>query len=292
MKKILIVCGSLIAVILVLHYGAAFFVGHFGDCAKSCRWNEAKESYDCSPLEPHLEVLTSREPISGKPVYWYRASVKNATCDTLRLGAGFFADNENYFIRIKDNETRIEVVDENGTPLAPVRDAPTGIRGVESDIHPYIYDSGELGDSFESKVLPNQSGYSVNSIVLPPRVARAASPMKLSPYRNELRTVETKDYVGTGIFKTPAKIQNPESIYAAPPAGFRRLIEYDLSRPGRYNARFVIHENLVVNFNESTPGNRIRRIVSWLARPRLFSDREKIIPVDARSEARTFEVRR
>lgn len=116
--------------------------------------------------------------------------------------------------------------------------------------------------------------------------------MKLAPYRNELRTIETKDYVGTGIFKTPVNLNDLELRYAVPPKGYRRLIEYDLSRPGRYNAAFVIQEPLDARFGEWRPGNPFQNLMGWLAAPPIFSPVEKLIPITVRSEAQSIEVPR
>lgn len=293
MKRISFAFIAIIATALVLHYGAAAIVDHFGDCAKSCHWNDSTGSYDCPPLEPHLDVRMTREPIGGKPVYWYRASVKNSTCQSVRLDADFFSENKDYGAEIRIKQTRLELRDASGKLLAPNEPmAAGGILEVESELHPYIYDTSELKDELESKTVSNQGNYALQAVVIPPGATIAASPTKLAPYRIELRTVETKDYVGTGIFKTPVRSVNPEKTYAAPPGGFRRLVEYDLSSPGRYTARFVIDEAAHFDFSGTTKGRRLVEILRWLAKPRLFAPSKRRVPIKAQSDAVEIEVER
>lgn len=239
-----------------------------------CRWDEGKGYGECSPLETTLAIKTTPGPAGRGVAVWYRAEMKNRTCQVIRLGSDFFLNNDDAAAAIRTGiGPRLIITDSDGHALPPTSaldSRPLGVSSVEAEIHPYHNDLSALLPIAGTTFSKNNPTLFSEEITLSPGSSAATSPSVLEPYRLEFRSVQTQKFVGTRQVPVPAENGAVKMRYAVPPPGFRRLTEYDLARPGKYLAHLQIDENLTVSYDEDDSGpagGATRKILNRIAHP-------------------------
>lgn len=251
-QRVVVALAAILLGIYALHSGAKFFLYRVEQCDQPCRWQGSERGYgSCAPLDARLEMRTTPNPQGGLEAVWYRVTVTNKSCETLQLPTEFMMYSQhgiwrtNVVIRGERLPTGVRVVirDATGRELPEKRDnSARGIGEDEKDIHPYGRDYAAL-DVFVQQIdkprtqFSNRSVYAV--LAVPPRKTVTTSPTILWPHRMVHKEVSTPDYVGST--NAPEVVNMPDAAkrFAVPPEGFRRMDEYELTKPGVYSAEFI-----------------------------------------------------
>lgn len=252
-------------------------------CGAPCQRTAEGEYQGCSPIEPRLQLMSSADPRSSAKAVWYRATVKNNTCEEIELDSKFFAGNEdNSALSNTSGAVRLVLFDGNGNPLRP--------RSPQDDvaIYPYAYDLGEI-IPYQRKSEDPPARYAY--IVVPPGAEVAASRSVLAPHRKSMTDRHENGMDYSVVEDVPADIRNPEKKYAVPPTGFRRLDEYVLPPSGRVTAKLQINQGLYSEHVERSPARRfILRALYLLSGNSKYSKSGGKISVE--SEAVSLEISR
>jgi len=267
-RAFLKVCAAGATLYLLLwaaHIWAVRSVRAFEHCDMPCQADPFKGlDPSCRPIAVTLEVKTVPDP-KGRTTVWYRATVRNQSCRRLWFAGLFLTMNTaSEFGYPSEEYTHVAVTTEDGKPApfyAPPdqMDIKTGVGGVQ----PYRSVNDRL-----RQYLSSGEDYNFD---LAPGAEVQTNYEELAPYRMMMFDTFSKNGdIGTTFKPIPLGIRHPEKIYAVPPEGFRRLVGYDLRRPGRYKARFeFIEPQVILNYyrdpNESTRRRNLREWVFLLA---------------------------
>lgn len=218
-------------------------------CSAPCQRTAEGEYKACSPIEPRLQLMTTADPHSRHTAVWYRATVKNDTCEEIELDSRFFVGNQDHpVLSNTQGAARVVVFDGKGNQLRTT--SPQ-----EGVVIPYAYDLSEIAPYLHKS---NDPSGRYEYIVIPPGTELAASHSILSPHRNIMtdRRENGSDYsVGADV---AVAMRNPGQEYAVPPAGFRRLDEYILPASGHVTAKLQINQGL---YAEHVAKSRARRLL-------------------------------
>jgi hypothetical protein len=284
--KILFAILALIGARWTAHLCALRMMPYVDRCNMPCQWDHDKGFLHCQPLTATLEIQITPEPKGHGQAVWFRATTTNQSCRTILLQTGFYAPNNESYGQMDD----LILTDEMGRRVpTDYSGGSAGVLGAEKEIHPYVNNNRNVSPLIRS-TMDSRRGFSF--VYLDPGQTVATGYSELAPYRVKFVDVDTKDYIGTAAIPEPVPMKNPEQFYAAPPAGFRRLTGYDLRRPGRYKARFIINEKRPVErFDDPhTPfQNKLRRIVYQFATG-WEGDRGTSAKIDIASAPVEFEI--
>jgi hypothetical protein len=271
---------------------ARFIVDRILTCPAPCRWDSQKGCEDGSPLEAHLEIKTTPDPQGHGEAVWYRATVKNDSCEVFELIPTSYFIAENALIPYSDRDEGIFILvtDAEGKrlPAASHESNLPGIFDWEKVIHPYALDTIALKPLIKRF---GERGLDYEAIVLPPGTSIAASPSVLAPFRIVMRDGHNKEMDYTYDVHEPVGMKDPEKHYAVPPPGFRRLTEYTITRSGTYTAQFIFNMEVGHDFDGSTFWRGLRRQLYSLASPSP-RDHTGLLKIDTASEKIKFEVSR
>jgi hypothetical protein len=285
--KILFVISALAGARWLAHYCAMRMMPYVDRCDMPCQWEHDKGFVSCQPLSAMLEIKTTSEPKGRGQAVWFRATTTNRSCRTILLNTGFYAPSHEY--GLADD---LIITDEKGRRVSPLYDdRGVGVPDMEREIHPYTEDNPGVGPLIRFTT-DLHGGGTESQIYLDPGKTVTTGSTVLAPYRVKYVDVETKDYTGTAAVPEPVLLKNPEKLYAAPPPGFRRLVGFDLRRPGRYLAKFIIKEELPVErFDDPRVPfrNKLRRIVYDFATG-WNGDRGAEVKIDVESAPVEFEI--
>jgi hypothetical protein len=296
-KIFLTACLSFGVLILAgwgIHLSARYLVSRVLTCPAPCHWDPRGGYSKCSPLTAHLEIKTTPEPRGGSAI-WYRAVVKNDTCELIELDSDFFLDNKGYAESIRTGSfVRVLVVDAAGKQPPPARDSRgfKDAKSIDGEVHPYTFDPSALKPFIEDIA---DRRFPVELIAFPPRTEIAASPSVLAPFREVLRDVRLPGMDGTAIGTEPVHMKDPAKQFAAPPPGFRRLSEYSISKAGVYTAQLAINEKATVSRYEVAGSPFFRGLKRWLyflSAPRSHGRIGGRTQIEVRSEKVSFVIPR
>lgn len=233
----------LIAISIVLWLSRGAVSGHLAkyyaiplsaECHSDC-----PEGAGCDPLVFKFEIAPKKISLSKHERLWYRASIKNRTCEELAIVPmrGFVNDSEVQW----GNDLWIQIAGHDGGVIR--RDSVQADGGIAWDhgseaglavstagvIHPYRTDLEEvrrrlagasLNEEYFGKLSPGEEFSTVGMI--------------LRPYRVVATSVYTDGGLGHGYRYVDVK--NPPE-YAPPPNGFNELSRFRIDRPGKYRIR-------------------------------------------------------
>jgi hypothetical protein len=188
----------------------------------------------------------------------------------------------------------ISVSDETGH-LAPKKEPKPGASIFDwlKEINPYQY--------VERDVLPaihavNDEGFRKFYVLdLAPGQSVSTSFSRLAPYHKKMIDVRSKNLIGTATVSDEVRMEHPERIFAVPPPGFRRLSEYVLEKPGRYDAQLKIVEPVFASRydqKETALQRELGRLIYFLGTGERPNPGAKETRIDAASAPIEFKVTR
>jgi hypothetical protein len=316
--RICVMALALIGAVEGIHLCALQMMKYVDRVDMPCQWIYNKGFDSCEPLKADLEVKTTPQPRGHGVVVWYRATVSNRSNRIIEMHGDFYDWNEDWrfgsgsFISVLSPDGRAAVrPNSNFEDITVKKPDGTVVKG----INPYRYDPRDVNPAISSS---NSVGYSLIHLRLTPGQSVSASFSTLEPTRREVApqlppersvngdivpeptqanglTVRNGEALAPLIIDVPVKFEHPERIFAEPPPGFRHLTEYDLRKPGRYTAQFVIRDELATDrFSDPKRPfwNRLRPWIYTFAVGFPGGDRQEPINVEIKSVPVEFEIPR
>ena len=263
----------------------------FDHCDMPCKWVYKKGFDSCDPLKAAIDIKTSTEPSGHGVAVWYRATVTNQSCRILRFNSEFYEWNPTWKYNTLSS---IVVLDQDGRPAPrPHSDGERiGISNpsatVEDRIDPYHYDPTAVASAIVREKSPVDGDSTLSFLRLLPGQSISASPSVLDPTREEIVEVKSAGYSGTALTHKKVPMAHPERRFSTPPSGYRRLQEFDLKKPGRYTAQFVVRDVVFMDVDERAS----QSIWTGLHNVVTGGDSTKYVDVSIKSSAVEFEIPR